>query len=306
MGYPIAQPSRSGVWALAQRQHGVIARRQLLELGFSPRSLKHEIAKGRLYPVRRGVYALGRPQLTRYGRWMAALLSCGSDAVLSHESAAALWEIRPVRDDLIELSVPLPASHRRQGIVVHRRRRLPAEELTRRHRIPVTRPICTLVDIAARLDRGQLEAAVNEADKRDLTDPEKLRSALDQLTHRPGVRALRELLDRRSFTLTDSELERRFLPITRRAGLPPPETGRYVNGFRADFYWPELRLVVETDGLRYHRTPGQQAKDRHRDHAHLAAGVTPLRFTQAQVRFEADHVQTTLAAVARRLRRASL
>jgi very-short-patch-repair endonuclease len=158
-----------------------------------------------------------------------------------------------------------------------------------------------LVDIAARLNQPQLEAAINRADKRGLVDPETLRSALDRWPRVPGVAVLRKTLDRRTFTLTDSELERRFLPIARAAGLPQPQTGREVNGFKVDFYWPDLGLVVETDGLRYHRTPAQQAKDRLRDQAHTAAGLTPLRFTHAQVRFEPGHVRATLAAVARRL-----
>jgi len=165
----------------------------------------------------------------------------------------------------------------------------------------VTGPICTLIDIAATLGRAQLEAAVNEADKRDLADPERLRSALEEVPFRPGVRALRQLLDRRTFNLTDSELERRFLPLVREAGLPAPQTGRFLNGFKVDFYWPDLGLVVETDGLRYHRTPAQQARDRIRDQAHAAARLTPLRFTRAQVRFEPGHVSTTLAAVADRV-----
>src|SRR4051794_12349880 len=67
-----------------------------------------------------------------------------------------------------------------------------------------------------------------------------------------------------------------------RAGLPRPQTQIYLNGFRVDFYWPDLGLVVETDGLRYHRTPQQQARDRLRDQAHAASGLTPLRFTHAQ------------------------
>ena len=90
---------------------------------------------------------------------------------------------------------------------------------------------------------------------------------------------MRETLDRRTFTSTESELERRFLALIRDAGLPMPETGKYLNGFKVDFFWPQLGLVVETDGLRYHRTPAQQARDRVRDQAHAAAGLTPLRFT---------------------------
>jgi hypothetical protein len=199
--------------------------------------------------------------------------------------------------------VPARMRSRRQlGIVVHRRADLGAGEVTRRHGIPVTTPISTLVDIATCLDRHQLEAAVNEADRRGLTNPQELRAALDELSRRPGLGVLRMVLDRRTFALTDSELERRFLPLARGAGLPPPHTGRYVNGFKVDFYWPDLGLVVETDGLRYHRTPAQQTRDRLRDQAHTATGLTALRFTHAQVRFEPRHVEATLLAVARRLR----
>ncbi|MEX2253245.1 MAG: DUF559 domain-containing protein [Thermoleophilaceae bacterium] len=147
----------------------------------------------------------------------------------------------------------------------------------------------------------RLEAAINEADKLDLIDPETLRQSLGRFAGYPGVVALRELLDHRSFTLTDSELERRFLPIARAAGLPEPLTRQWVEGFRVDFFWPRLGLIVETDGLRYHRTPAQQTRDRRRDQAHVAAGLTTLRFTHAQVRYEPEHVKATLAAVRLRL-----
>ncbi len=234
---------------------------------------------------------------------MAAVLSCGPGALLSHASAAALWEIRSDQRGSIEVSVPAPADPRRPGLIVHRRADLEAEDFQRRRGIPVTSPSSTLVDLAYCLQPEQLEAAINEADKLGLIDPESLRSRLDEMPRRPGLGALRRLLDRRTFMLTDSELERRFLPLARRAGLPPPETGRHLNGFKVDFYWPGLGLVVETDGLRYHRTAAQQAKDRLRDQTHAAAGLTPLRFTHAQVRFEPSQVRATLIAVSRRLRR---
>ncbi|MGH2993007.1 MAG: DUF559 domain-containing protein [Solirubrobacterales bacterium] len=224
---------------------------------------------------------------------MAAVLSCGPRAVLSHGSAAALWEIGREMPGRIELSVPARARRRRSGIVAHRRAALTAEDVTEREGIPVTAPVCTMVDIAPRLGRRRLEAAINEADKRGLTDPEALRSAIADLSGRRGVAALRQTLERRTFVLTDSELERRFLPIARKAGLPVPQTQRMLNGFRVDFYWSDIGLVVETDGLRYHRTPAQQAADRVRDQAHTASGLTPLRFTHAQVQYEPAHVRAT-------------
>jgi Protein of unknown function (DUF559) len=121
------------------------------------------------------------------------------------------------------------------------------------------------------------------------------------LPRHSGVGRLRRLLDAHAFVLTDSELERRFLRIVRGAGLPPPLTAAWVNGFRVDFYWPGLGLVVETDGLRYHRTPAQQTRDRARDQAHTLSGLTPLRFTHAQVWREPDRVGRSLRRVADRL-----
>jgi very-short-patch-repair endonuclease len=302
MGYRRHQLRRgSGLWELADRQHGVVARAQLLDLGFHPQAIKHRVATGRLHPEMRGVYAVGRPRLTRHGRWMAAVLGCGPHAVLSHGSAAALWEIGRERYGRIEVSVPEHVLRRRSGIVVHRRSALVPADVTKRDRIPVTAPVCTLVDLAARLGREGLERAITESDKRDLIDPETLRSVLAELTGRRGVAAMRATLDRRTFVLTDTELERVFLPLARRAGLPLPQTQCVVNGFRVDFYWPDIGLVVETDGLRYHRTPAQQAADRVRDQAHAAAGLTPLRFTHAQVWYEPENVRATLAAVAARL-----
>jgi very-short-patch-repair endonuclease len=284
------------LWALVKRQHGVVSREQLLQHGFTRQAIAHRLAIGRLHQVYRGVYAVGRPDLTAHGEWMAAVLACGPGAVISHSSAAALWGIRADRRGPIHVAAP--TDRRRPGIVVHRR----ASERKYCKRIPVASPAQTLVDLAAELATGPLEAAINDADKLDLIHPEQLRDALEHLAGVPGVAKLRHTLDRRTFTLSDSELERRFLPLAREAGLPPPLTQQRVNGFRVDFHWPDLGLVVETDGLRYHRTPQQQARDRLRDQAHAAAGLTPLRFTRAQVRFEQAHVVATLGAVAELLR----
>jgi very-short-patch-repair endonuclease len=293
------QPS---VWALVKAQHGVLARGQLLELGFSAEWIRHRLATGRLHRVWRGVYAVGRPQLTQPGRWMAPALACGPDAVLSHTSAAALWEIRARPEREIHISVPARTRHHHQGLVVHRRSTLDEDEVTRHHGIPTTTLVVTLIDIAPTLTRDQLEAAVNEADKRGLTTPDQLRATLDEVLPRPGTATLRRTLDEHTFTRTDSHLERRLLRLVRQAGLPKPLTQQHVNGHRVDFYWPNLKLVVETDGLTYHRTPAQQAADRLRDQAHTAAGLTTLRFTHAQVVHDPDHVRTTLTTVARRRR----
>lgn len=172
--------------------------------------------------------------------------------------------------------------------------------MTTEYGIPVTTPIQTLIDMALRLDRPGVERMINEADKYNLTHPPELRRALDARQGEPGVAVLRQILDRRTFRLTKEELERRFLPLAHKAGLPVPLTGQFVNEFEVDFYWPDLGLVVETDGLRYHRTPAEQARDRLRDQAHTAAGLTQLRFTHEQVRYEPEYVVRILAQTASR------
>ncbi len=287
---------------MAGDQHGVVSRRQLLDLGLSRRAIQHRLTRGRLHLIANGVYAVGRSEVTRHGQWMAAVLSCGPSAMLSHGSAATLWGIgREHRG--IEISVRVASPRRQAGLRVYRRPTLADRDVTSRDGIPVTGLVQALVDLAAVLAPHAVERLVNEADRLDLITPPALRRELESHRCEPGVRPLRLLLDKRVFRLTDSELERRFLRLVEKAGLPFPLTGQYVNGFKVDFFWPDLGLVVETDGLRYHRTPAQQARDRLRDQAHLAAGLTPLHFTHAQVRYESHYVRATLLAVMMRQRR---
>jgi hypothetical protein len=241
MGKSARDPSRA-VWALARNQHGLVTRPQLLERGVGSRAIESRLTRGRLHRIHRGVYAVGRPELTPKGWWMAAVLACGPAAVLSHRSAAELWGIRRSRNastgeaqlrptSVIDVSIPGTTTRRRRGIRTHRCRGLPQRDQTRRDRIPVTTPARTLIDLATQLDAIALEAAVNEADGLGRIDPETLRAALDQRSGLNGVPALRKLLDRRTFALTDSELERRFLRLVGSAGLPKPLTQQHLNGF---------------------------------------------------------------------------
>jgi hypothetical protein len=281
-------------WALAGRQHGVVARRQLLELGFSARSIDHRVERGRLHIAMHGVYAVGWRRLTPEGRWAAAVLACGEGALLSHRSAAALWEFGTERRGRIDVSVRRRCDLRRPGLQVRSRPKIRAEDATSRSGIPVTAPARTLVDLATELRPLAVERAVNDADKRDLIDPETLRSRLDGYAGEPGVRILRVLLDKRTFRLSDSDLEILFRPIAADAGLPPPLSKQIVNGWEVDFYWPRLGLVIETDGLRYHRTPSAQARGAQRDRAHVLSGMAPLRFTHYEIKYEAASVRRQL------------
>ena len=295
----------SEAWALAEKQHGIITRRDLLSLGFSPAAIAHRIERGRLHRIWRGVYAVGWPELTRHQHWMAAVLACGAGAALSHRSAAALWKIAEEVSGRIDVSVCRLSEHRLDGILARSRPSLEETDLTVREGIPVTNPVQTLIDLATELAPRRVERAVNEADKRDLVNPEQLRMEMKSHAGEPGVVLLRAILDRDSFRLSDDELEVIFRPIAAAAGLPQPDTKAWVNGFEVDFFWPDLGLVVETDGLRYHRTPSAQARDQIRDQTHTAAGLTTLRFSHHQIKHQPSYVKSVLSVTANRLRRSS-
>lgn len=206
---------------------------------------------------------------------MAAVLAGGEKAALSHRSAAAHWEIGTAEEKRIDVSVRRRCELRRPGILFRGRPSLSPRDIVLRDGIPVTSPVQTLVDLATELDLVPLERAVNDADKRDLIDPEALREELPRFRGEPGIRPMRQLLDKLFFQLSDSELEVYFRRIVRGAKLPMPLSKQHVNDFEVDFFWPELGLVVETDGLRYHRTPSAQTRDARRDRAHVMGGMTP-------------------------------
>jgi very-short-patch-repair endonuclease len=298
MGALTVQRSGRAAWALAARDHNVVTHDELVALGFTPRAIKHRVATRRLHPQARGIYSVGSPRLTREGRWMVAVKACGDGAALSHLSAAVLWGFWKRETSRIHVSVSPGANPRRRGVKVHRR---DSFEVTSKNRIPVTTPECTLIDLAASEPRDDIEAMVNQADVLGLTNPEKLRRAAAKVGKRPGAKRLRRILDIATFRFTRSRLERAFIPIALRAGLPRPLTRQIVNGREVDFYWPELKLVVETDGLTYHRTPQQQAKDLKRDQTHRLSELTPLRFSHGQIRYEPAYVERVLHGVARQL-----
>ena len=285
-------------WEVAERQHGVITRAQLLELGFSKRAIEHRLRSGRLYRAARGVYLVGWRRITRERRWMVALLSCGDGALLSHRSAGALWGFCEEHPGYIEISVRRHCRVHRDGIRVHDRPGIWSRDVTSRLEIPLTSPVKTFLDLTTVAGPKTVERAINEADKLDVIDADSLRKALDERSGEPGVRPLRENLDEHTFWLSDDELERLFRPLAAAAGLPVPVTKVMVDKFEVDFFWPELGLVVETDGWRYHRTPSAQTRDALRFQRHTASGLTPLRFSHYH-----RHVIDILRRTASNLRR---
>jgi very-short-patch-repair endonuclease len=265
----------------------------LTALGYSGDAIKHRMRSGRLFQVHRGVYAVGRRELTQNGRWVAAVLACGDGAALSHDSAAEFWRFRRATAEIDRVHVTvLGESRSRDDIEVHRRRELNA---TTKHGIRVTTPAQTLIDVAKTWNTSDLEQAIGEATLRRLVSLKALRTAAAK-AGRSGA-ALRAVIDRFTFRVTQSELEREFLRLIAKAKLPTPETQRRFGKTRVDFYWPQIGLVVETDGAQFHANAIQQTEDRKRDQAHIRAGRIPLRVTHWQVFKEAAETTALLVDV---------
>jgi very-short-patch-repair endonuclease len=272
--------------ALASAQHGVVSRAQLRLLGPSQDTIDRRVRGGRLHAVHRGVYAVGHPVLTTDGRWMAAVLAAGEGAVLSHASAAAAWDLRPVGAGAIHITVPGdPGRRRRAGIRLHRSTTLAPEDRTTLRGIPITTPVRTIIDLAATLKGRPLEQALDRAEQLGLVDFADLARRLAAHPTRPGAPSLRALLSlytAGSF-VTRSEMENRFLQLCDNHRLPRPEVNTHIEGDEVDFAWRDARLIVEVDGYRYHRSPSAFEDDRERDVILTVAGWQVLRFTWAKI-----------------------
>jgi hypothetical protein len=268
---------------LAERQYGVVARAQLVELGLGPKGVQHRVSLGRLHPLHRGVYAVGQRRLPREARWMAAVLALGPGAVLSHRPAGAHWEIARW-SGACEVTTPRRGIRSRQGIQVHFAS-LPADEITTHDGIPITTVPRTLFDLAAALPERQLERALNEAEVRRRWDELSLDRLLHRYPRHPGNRAVRAVLHKRRLgaTFTRSELEERFLALIDAAGLPRPELNVLVEGLELDAVWRDGRVVVELDGRSTHDTAEAFERDRERDRALQVAGWRTIRITARQL-----------------------
>lgn len=288
------------VAALATRQHGIIARRQLVAIGLGGDAIDDWIGRGRLHVLHRGVYAVGHRALPRRAAWVAALLAAGRGAVLSHRSAAALWDLRATASAHVDVSVVGDGGRRpRDGIRIHRSRTLDPNDLTRHEGIPATTVARTLVDLAEVVGQRSLERAIDQAEVVRRFDLAGLQRIIDAHPRRTGCRRVAAVLGEQAVgtALTRSELEERVLEICARAKLPRPEVNRRVAGLEVDFLWRAERLVAEADSRRYHATRRAFERDRERDAILLLHGYRVVRFTDRRIAGRPEQVAATLAGL---------
>jgi very-short-patch-repair endonuclease len=270
---PKLAPPDEIVAQIVARQHGVISLEQLYWAGLTWEQVRHRVRTGRLHRVHRGVYAVGRPGLGIKGSWKAATLALGKRAALSHRSAAELWEMLGRRSRLIDVSVwGRSGRGTHEGLRIHRPRTFTAAEITSRHGISVTTPARTVADLRSVLSPSDVRDAIRAAEIQGLPIGDYSR-----------------LVER-----TRSELELIFLELVRRHGLPEPEVNVRVGHFLVDFLWREQRLIVETDGHRFHRGSLATKEDLVRDAALRGLDFEVLRLGYSRIVNSPDAVVAEL------------
>jgi very-short-patch-repair endonuclease len=255
---------------VAARQHGVISTAQLRNVGVARDVAAKWNRDSKLHRIYRGVYAVGHGTVKAEGRWMAAVLACNG-AVLSHRSAAELWGLLNHASGPVHVSVPTQSGRKqRADIRIHRRATLTRGAIMSRRNIPVTRPAQTIADLRHTTSEAEFRHAIRQA----------------------GVLGLPTgLADRDP---TRSELEDIFLALCRSHDLPGPEVNVHVGAHLVDFLWRDRRLVVETDGYRYHRSRIAFEQDRRRDLDLREEGYEVHRFSSAQIANEPTRIAAAL------------
>jgi very-short-patch-repair endonuclease len=277
---------------LAARQHAVVTSAQLSAAGLSFDAIRHRVKQGRLKRMHRGVYLVAALP-AQFTAEMAAVLACGDSAVLSHQAAATVWQIRPAWRGQIDVTVTSGQARPRRGVRVHR---AGAMDRTRRHNIPITTPARTLLDLAAVVPQDDLDRAIEQAQVMKLVTPTALRALLATHPGHHGTGALARTLNLDyDPSLTRSKAEERALALIRAARLPAVTNTR-VRGYEVDLFWREQRLVVEVDGYEFHSTRPAFERDRLRDAELLATGYRVMRVTWRQIDETPEAVVARLAA----------
>jgi hypothetical protein len=279
--------------SLAERQHGVVARRQLIERGVNAKAIEHWVERRRLLVVHRGVYAVGHRNLTQKGHWMAAVLASGG--VLSHRTAGTALEIH--FSSVLEVTAPKPRG--RPGISIHCST-IPADEVAYIDGIPVTDVARTLLDLAAILTRDKIERAFREAEVRRVAGKLSLPDLLERYPCRHGSPMIRTILaSRRGVSRT--VLESKFFRFIEPMRFPPPERNGHVKAggslYECDFLWREHMLNVELDSRTFHLNADAFERDRLRDRRLHACGWTVIRVTWRQLEEDPASLASDLRAV---------
>jgi len=273
-----------------------------MDKGWTEEEIKWRIRVGRLHRVHAGIYAVGHRLVSKQGWWMAAVLASGPGAVLSHQTAAALWSLRGYSGGAVHVTLARKSTSSKR--IRRHRSQVPIDERTEKEGIPMTSIHRTIFDLAATAAVDEVVAMIKEAEYLNLWDRLSLWDLLERYAGKRGSRNLRSALKR----ITEepvgrkrSRLEERFAPFLRRYRLPLPRFNDWVlldnKPYRVDCHWPNTRLIVELDGWEGHSSRSAFQDDRARDRALKVAGYSVVHLTWAQLDSEPAQIATDLRKI---------
>ncbi|MBV9809314.1 MAG: DUF559 domain-containing protein [Solirubrobacterales bacterium] len=278
------------VRTLADRQWGRISAAQLTALGVESVVIARWVADAYLAPVLPRVYAVGHRAPSVEADLTAAVLYAGPGAMLSH--ATALWWLGLLERQPWSIQVSTPRRCRSlPGVQVHGRRT--CQRIFHKG-LPTASLEQALLDYAAVAPLERLRHALAVADYRKVLDIAAVRATAGN--GRPGSTELRKALARHEPKLahTRSPLERLFLPLCERAGIPMPDVNVWIAGVLVDAVWRQQKLVVELDGRENHSSWGQIQDDRSKELRLRAAAFEVIRYGTRQLEEEAPAVEAEL------------
>jgi very-short-patch-repair endonuclease len=261
---------------LAARQDDVVTWHQLTALGLGRGVIARRVERGMLQALHVGVYLWATAVPTFRGRARGAVLCGGDGAWASHHAAAALWAIRPEPAGPVDVTV-IGRRLRARGVRGHEVRAPSARDLRTIGGIPVSAPARALLEVAPELTSRELADAVERAQIKRLVSGRDVAGAIERAPRRPGVAALRALLEEPGFTR--SVAERRLRALLRAAALPLPAFNAVAEGYEVDVLWRRERVVLEFDSYTFHATRSALQRDRRRTAALQRARYVVLRTT---------------------------
>jgi hypothetical protein len=271
---------------LAHRQHGNVTAEQLHNVGLNGKAIAMRVRRGRLFPVHRCVYAVGRPPKVPLERAAAAVLACGRGAALGHFGALALWGF--TREWPATFDVVVTTGDRRpRGIATHRYKGLRRRDLTVQLGIRVTSPARTVLDCAPDLDDQQRRRTVNDALHGPFLKQSQLADVRARFPHHPGAKLLDPFLQA-GRNPTRSPFEDDFQEFCQRHGLPTPLVNVEVAGHIVDALFEPQKLIVELDSWEFHGDRAAFETDRERDADTLAEGCRTVRLTWERLHRRGD------------------
>lgn len=297
---PQSEPVDAKIAGIAARQFGLITLVQLYSLGLTYTEVHRRVQKGRLFPLHRGVFAVGRPDIAPRGHLKAGLLALGEASFLSHRASLAVQGLGAIDTRRIELTVVASSTPKRPGLIIHRTATAPhRHEIRSRFGLRYSSFARAMLEVAPRERPDELRRLVAEGLRRGVADLSAVEQTLARHPRAPGAGTLQAALQRYLDTTDRNyELERSFdAELAGDPRFPPYEKNLHAGGYEIDCLFGAQRLAVELDGRPFHVALADFDRDRAKDTWLQRRGLRIMRISDFMWDYERSEAIDNLLAL---------